>query len=467
MVEDLLRKISLNFFANLIGLITSAIIIFVVPKLIDVEQFGYYQLYLFYIGYIGLFNFGLPEGIMLRYAGINYNELNKKSIKVQFYIFSCFCIMIASMLTAFANYMYYEDKRAIIVFVAISIISYLPRMFLQIVLQATNRIENASFCMIMEKLLFFIFVLFFCVLQLKSYKWIVCFDLTSKFVVLLYIFYLLRDLLMADINNTFNLFISEMLENIKFGSSLMLANFIGPLVVGVLRQFIEYKWDISVFAKVSLALSISGILMVFIRSISVVLLPILKSADSNILKDLYLDIRLFLEVILFSVLLFYYPVKSLLRIMLPEYSSSMELLVILFPVCLFECKMAMLLETYMKAYRLEKYLLCVNVLCVALCIFFSFLTIMIFEDIHLGMCCLLLLVGTRSTLSEVILSNKLSIDTKRYIFEDFLFVALFLFLNILFKNYLFMVCYSVALLIFFMYREKELQLLIKKIRLMR
>ena len=80
-MRSLLNKISSVVVSNVVGLLVSTIVVLIIPKYIDISQYGYFQLYIFYVGYIGFFNFGWPEGIMLRYGGKKYEELNKKSLK--------------------------------------------------------------------------------------------------------------------------------------------------------------------------------------------------------------------------------------------------------------------------------------------------------------------------------------------------------------------------------------------------
>ena len=46
-------------------------------KLIGVEKYGYWQLYLFYTSYVGFFQLGWNDGIYLRYGGEDYNNLDK------------------------------------------------------------------------------------------------------------------------------------------------------------------------------------------------------------------------------------------------------------------------------------------------------------------------------------------------------------------------------------------------------
>lgn len=44
-------------------------LVFVVPKLLSIEDFGYWRLFALYAGYVGFLHFGFADGILLRWAG--------------------------------------------------------------------------------------------------------------------------------------------------------------------------------------------------------------------------------------------------------------------------------------------------------------------------------------------------------------------------------------------------------------
>ena len=57
-MRSLLNKISSVVVSNIVGLLVSTIVVLIVPKYIDVTQYGYFQLYIFYVGYIGFLSLG-------------------------------------------------------------------------------------------------------------------------------------------------------------------------------------------------------------------------------------------------------------------------------------------------------------------------------------------------------------------------------------------------------------------------
>lgn len=76
------------FAAQGVSYLTSALTSLVVPKLLGIEQFGYWQLFLLYASYAGLADLGISEGIYLRYGGACREDVDSKSLSNQYRIYS-------------------------------------------------------------------------------------------------------------------------------------------------------------------------------------------------------------------------------------------------------------------------------------------------------------------------------------------------------------------------------------------
>ncbi|MEH7250466.1 hypothetical protein V7114_27310, partial [Neobacillus niacini] len=61
-----MKNFSYTLSSNLISMIISTIVILIVPKVLGVEDYGYWQLYLFYASFVGFLHFGWNDGIYLR-----------------------------------------------------------------------------------------------------------------------------------------------------------------------------------------------------------------------------------------------------------------------------------------------------------------------------------------------------------------------------------------------------------------
>lgn len=68
--KSLIRNLIYAFSAQGISLILSVLMSMIVPKLLGVEDYSYWQLFIFYIGYVGFSHFGLTDGIYLRLVAV-------------------------------------------------------------------------------------------------------------------------------------------------------------------------------------------------------------------------------------------------------------------------------------------------------------------------------------------------------------------------------------------------------------
>ncbi len=103
-VKSIFHKLYYSVSANFLNLSISIVASFIVPKLLGLEQYGYWQLYLFYVGYTGFFHFGLADGIYLRYGGKYYDELDKAMMHSQYWLLTVLEIVIFIAIILFSIY---------------------------------------------------------------------------------------------------------------------------------------------------------------------------------------------------------------------------------------------------------------------------------------------------------------------------------------------------------------------------
>ena len=175
------KNIFYAFSAQGISLVLSVIMALVVPKVMGIEEFSYWQLFLFYSGYSGFFHFGLNDGIYLREGGTNYNKLNTKLIGTQFrvsFLFHC----ILSVVVIVSSLIIIEDSSRSFVWIATAI--SLPLInaisFIGYIFQAVNQTKIYSLSVILDKVIFIIAILVLLLLQYDDFFWFVVLYLCSK-----------------------------------------------------------------------------------------------------------------------------------------------------------------------------------------------------------------------------------------------------------------------------------------------
>jgi O-antigen/teichoic acid export membrane protein len=289
------------------------------------------------------------------------------------------------------------------------------RGFLIYILQSTNKIKEYARVTIFDRLLYILLIILFLLSGGRNYKLIIIIDLLGKFISLIFAMIVCKRLVFLNIRY-FKINFIETYTNISVGIKLMISNIASMLIVGVVRFGIERTWDITTFGKVSLTLSISNLLMLFINALGIIMFPVLRRTDKNSLPSIYIMMRDLLMAVMFGMLIFYYPAKEVLTIWLPDYAESLKYMALLFPLSVYEGKMALLVNTYFKTLRKEKLMLRINILVMSLSMLTTIVTTIAFKKLDIAVFSIVLLLMLRAVISEVAISKILNL----YLLKDIL-----------------------------------------------
>ena len=102
-MKKIIKNISYSISSNLISLGVSLLMVVFVPKFLPIEDYGIWQLFLFYFSYLGFLHFGWEDGIYLRYAGKSFDELDSKTFSGQLYGIIILQIILTSVAVFFAT----------------------------------------------------------------------------------------------------------------------------------------------------------------------------------------------------------------------------------------------------------------------------------------------------------------------------------------------------------------------------
>lgn len=425
-MNSFIKNISYAVISNAVSFIGSAVITLVVPKFLSVEAYGYFQLYLFYLSYIGFCCFGWIDGIVLRYAGHYYEKLNFSNFKTQFVIYCVTQLAIAGVFVSATTFFIYDAaERQVYTLLGLAIVFSSPCSFFRYLLQAVGKVKEYSRNLLIERTIYTILVLLFLIIGFTGFFWLILADLVGKIVSLVCVIIDCKEITLAPFG-PWRKAIREGWANVSCGIKLLAANGASLFIVGIVRYAVQIHWDVIAFAKVSFALSISNLFMVFIRAVSIVLLPQLKRVMPDKLPEIYGAIRALLMILLFAMLIAYYPISSILSTWLPQYKESLRYMGLLFPICIFESKNSLLIETYLKTYRKEKTLLIINCSTVGLSFVLTWLTVFVFSNLNLAMLSVVFLLWFRCGVSELIIEKLINRRLITDITKETLLVIIFI-----------------------------------------
>ncbi|MGK4144891.1 hypothetical protein AB0X56_06435 [Weissella paramesenteroides] len=467
-MKKIIKNFSLTIASNFLTLAISTIVILVVPKLIGVREYGLWQLFIFYSSYVGLLHFGWIDGIYLRYGGKKYKELDKGLMKGQFKLLTISQLLFMLIVGALSVYFYKGDLRIVFFYVSFSIIIINLKTFFQFILQMTNRISEFATSNFLSSLIYIFTLVLFIAIGFRNFFVFILSYLLGQLFSLIYCLFICRDILTVNPNKNclHNIFI-EVHKNIIVGSKLVISNITGMLIVGVVRFGIQNEWDIATFGKISLVMSISNLLMVFIGAISLVLFPILRQMNESMIDRFYSTIGDILMPILFLGMFIYFPIVVIIPKWLPEYETALSYLAILFPMVVYQAKFELLSNTFLKVLRMEKQLMFINIFTVAISILLTGITAFVLHNLSLTVLVIVIVMAIRGIISDFYLGSKLRIKFLGSLVLDVSMVVIFTSSNWFFPLPVSILLYSITYVVYLLIEMSNIKNAIKFFNLKR
>lgn len=398
------KKFALNVVISvavqIISLLVGFVLNFIVPKFIDEWQYGYWQTYVLYVGYVGVLHFGLLDGLMLRYSQYDYEELDKARLRSQFKLLLAFTGTFTLLATVVSLVFLTDATQLIVVLVACGIVTKNLVTYSSYSFQITNRISRYAILILVQRVSYGLIAGVLLLCGVKDFYWFCVADLAGDAAGFALSCFMNRGMYLGKSIPLKEAF-QELGANIGAGVVLMLANWSSILIVSGAKMIVQWHWDQIVFAHVSFAFSVSNVFMTFITAASVVLFPSLKRLDREKLPDIYMTTRSVLSPLLFFAMLLFFPGCWLLELWLPKYADSLVYLGILLPLVVYSSKVSLLTNNYLKTYRKERFMLIANVITAAVGAAAFVLCAYVFDNLMALLVCIVAVIMFNSMLSEV------------------------------------------------------------------
>ena len=422
----LLQNMIYAFIAQGVSLFFSIVMSLVVPKVLGVEEYSYWQLFIFYAGYVGFFHFGLNDGIYLRTGGMEYSELDHSLLGMQYKLSIIFESILAIIIILVSNFFIDSNERQFIIFsTAIYMILSNAALFQGYIFQAVNQTKIYSISVMLDRIMVLLSIIILMVLKVNTFKPFVFSYVLSKLVALLYCSVKGKKIILTRVCKI-KFALSEMWINASVGIKLTVANIASMLILGCGRLVIDAVWGVEAFGRFSLSLSLTNFFLLFIAQISMVLFPALRQLQEEEQKEIYVNVRDAVGFILPLAFVAYVPLKELLGIWLPQYKDSLRYLVLLLPLCTFDGKMQLLCNTYFKVLRKEKVLLRNNIIAFAISFSLSVIGGYVVHDIYFIIISMVFAIAFRSIISELYLARTLEIAILNSLIQEIIMVVIFM-----------------------------------------
>ncbi len=289
--KSVIKNLYYTVAANFATLGISILLNLFVPKLLGVTEYSYWQLYVFYSSYVGFLHFGWIDGIYLKIGGEEYNKLDKRSLGSQFWYLTIFEFFVSIAIVVWAYFfMPNSSQSLILILTAVVSVITIVKTFILYIFQSTNRIKEYAQLSRNDRYLYVLFIAIYFALGGRDFYWLIIMDIASKLIVTLWGMSRIKDMLQVNMISLKEL-VPEIFDNINIGSKLMLSSIASMLILGTIRFFVQQRWSIETFGKLSFTLSISNMFLTFVNAVGIVMFPLLRRTNQQRLPELFRILR--------------------------------------------------------------------------------------------------------------------------------------------------------------------------------
>lgn len=318
-----------------------------IPKILSVEDFGYWRLFLLITGFSGLLHLGFTDGVYLEWAGKQMKDITF-DVRKAFYVLFTHIIIIGLSLSIVFFYCKVGSRNIVVLALVYAIIVNLLTFF-QFTFQAVRSFRIVSILNIIRPLIFLVsaVVLFF--LKIVDYEKVILSYIGACLFVLICYSYFLKEEIRLPKRKEINYF-SILSKYIRSGWALQFGNFIIFLILNTDVIIVGTLFGIKNFAFYTFAITILGIFSIFTSSISTVIFPHLATAPAEIRNKAF-RLSSAVIVLIWGIILGIYPLAAIfISYFFPHYSETLPYIKILILSASFITTIQVLHNNYYKLY---------------------------------------------------------------------------------------------------------------------
>lgn len=463
----LAKNVVLSVAAQFVSILVSVILGFVVPKFIPEADYADWQKFVLWLGYVGVLPLGLLDGIILRYAQYDYADLEKPRMRTLFTALLGWMTLLSAAGCVLSLTLLGGTDRAVFFLVSVGILTSNLYAYNCYLFQITNRISLYILITLTQRVIYAVVIVLCLALGVGDFRWYCMAELLGQVVAFLFGIYSNRTCYLGKMLPRRE-GAREIRDTVSAGFLLMTANFTANLMVGGAKMIVDWHWDKLTFGQVAYSFSAVNLFLNFATAISIVLFPFLKRLREEELPQLYGTIRGAMSPLLFAALLFYFPLRWILSLWLPQYNDAVMYLGMVLPLMVFSSKVSLLTNNYMKVYRKEGLMLYINVGCMLLGIGLFTVGALLLDSIDFILISVVLCMMLRSVLCEVVVGRVIGRKMAPDFLSELLMTAAFILSASYLKPVIGLAVYFAALLFYmFCYRKSLLEILRRFVRTVR
>lgn len=453
-----LRAFARNIFysagAQLVSLLLGICATVIYPKYLQVSGYGYYQLYIFYTGYLTLTTFGLSYGLQLDIAGQDYSRLDFPALNNLYWLSSAtqtalYALLFAVALTGRADPgTRYAQAAACLV----GLMEH-SRFYLRFIHQAADRLRAYSAAVLMERGFSILVSVGAIACGCRDFRVMIALDVAGRYLSFALTVRDAREIVFRRPRVTSETF-RHARRCIRSGALLLFAAQTSALCLGVSRYGIQMTWGIEAFSKISLAVALSNLALRCLGAVSLVMFPTLRNVRRERLPDVYNLVNASLMSFIFTAMIFFKPLTVLAGLWLPRYAESLRASILFLPLCVYECKYSLLVNTNLKNFSQAGWIGLINALSVVIAGAGAAFGIFVLQSPEAAVCGSVVALASRCIVGELLLRRRMNIPAPRNVVTELCVTAWFLFCVYFHTGAAWTLAYAVAVCVY-MFAQRD------------
>lgn len=348
------------FGSQVIVLISGFIKALVIPVLLGLSDYGYWQIYVFYTVYIGVFTLGYGDGLYLNYGGYKLGQLPLNRIRAANALYFLMLVLGAVALMAFSTIITDPQRQIAYLAIAANVAVLGITSNISLTLQATNELKGYALVNLADKVFFTVALIALFRDDFQTFEYLIAADLGAKIIVMTFLFFRYRQLFIGPVARLAD-GVKEFVYNLSTGIQLLIANLSGMLVLGIGRIIVEYSGALVSYAYYAFAVSLANVALISINALSIVIYPTLRRQPKEEYIIYFNKTTRAYTVFILVMLTGYFPATIFVELVATQYISVIHFLNAIFVITALQGKMQLVNNTYYKALRLEWPMLVANV----------------------------------------------------------------------------------------------------------
>lgn len=345
--------------SQVIVLISGLVKALVVPVVLGLSDYGFWQIYVFYTIYIGVFTLGYGDGLYLRYGGYKFGELPLSRLRAANALYLVLLALGGIALVAFASANTDPNRQIVFLAVALNVAVLGITSNISLTLQATNKLKGYAFLNSADKIFFALALFALFQDEFRTFEYLIVADIGAKFIVLVILLVRYKQLFFGPLEGLSNAG-REFSSSVGSGIQLLLANLSGMLVLGVGRIIVEYFGALESYAYYAFAVSLSSVVLMSVTALSIVIYPALRRQPQENFIGYFNKTTQAYAIFILVMLTGYFPAAAFVEFAAMQYAPVIAFLNVMFLITVLQGKMHLVNNTYYKALRLERAMLWAN-----------------------------------------------------------------------------------------------------------